>query len=184
MCYQSYLDSDIYFPDPSNFVAGNVHRSTILWQKFKCRFFGKPPTPPRCWVAGNLGGAKLGGVNIECITCIILTNCWKLLSFSTWDLCSECGFWSGYFCFSIPWSFRNFCSFSKNFVSAVDDNKDVTRKPIFSWFLWQRKRCKTRENNSSEVNVDTMQLKLMHLDEMARRVNHSDKELFSLVLRE
>ena len=36
---------------------------------------------------------------------------------------------------------------------------------------------------SSEVNVDTMQLKLMHLDEMARRVNHSDKELFSLVLQ-
>ena len=27
------LDSDMYFSDPSNFVAGNVHRSTILWQK-------------------------------------------------------------------------------------------------------------------------------------------------------
>ena len=27
------LDSDMYFPDPCNFVAGNVHRSTILWQK-------------------------------------------------------------------------------------------------------------------------------------------------------
>ena len=36
---------------------------------------------------------------------------------------------------------------------------------------------------SSEVNVDTMQLKLMHLDEVARRVNHSHKELFSLVLQ-
>ena len=35
---------------------------------------------------------------------------------------------------------------------------------------------------SSEVNVDTLQLKLMHLDEVARRVNHSYKELFSLVL--
>ena len=34
---------------------------------------------------------------------------------------------------------------------------------------------------SSEVKVDTMQLKLMHLDKVARRVNHSDKELFSLV---
>ena len=27
------LDSGMYFPDPCNFVAGNVHRNTILWLK-------------------------------------------------------------------------------------------------------------------------------------------------------
>jgi len=36
---------------------------------------------------------------------------------------------------------------------------------------------------SSEINVDTMQLKLMHLDEVARRVNDSNRELYSMVLQ-
>ena len=36
---------------------------------------------------------------------------------------------------------------------------------------------------SSEVNVDTLQLKLMHLDEVARRANHNDRELFSTTLQ-
>ena len=36
---------------------------------------------------------------------------------------------------------------------------------------------------SSEVNVDTIQLKLMHLDEMARRTTHDERELYALTLQ-
>lgn len=36
---------------------------------------------------------------------------------------------------------------------------------------------------SAEVNVDTLQMKLMHLDEVARRTSHKDRELFSLTLQ-
>ncbi|CAG2218693.1 unnamed protein product [Mytilus edulis] len=36
---------------------------------------------------------------------------------------------------------------------------------------------------SREINVDTLQLKLMHLDEVARRVGHQDRELYSMVLQ-
>ena len=35
---------------------------------------------------------------------------------------------------------------------------------------------------SSELHVDTLQIKLMHLD-MGRRTNHDDKDLFSSVLQ-
>ena len=33
-----------------------------------------------------------------------------------------------------------------------------------------------------DVNVDTLQLKLMHLDDLGRRTQHDDKDLFSKVL--
>lgn len=36
---------------------------------------------------------------------------------------------------------------------------------------------------ANEINVDTLQMKLMHLDEMGRRFDHGDKELYSLVLQ-
>ena len=36
---------------------------------------------------------------------------------------------------------------------------------------------------SSEVNVDTLQLKLMHLDEVARRTTHDERELYALTLQ-
>ncbi|KAK3086384.1 hypothetical protein FSP39_017669 [Pinctada imbricata] len=36
---------------------------------------------------------------------------------------------------------------------------------------------------SSELNVDTLQLKLMHLDDIGRRTSHEDKDLFSSVLQ-
>ena len=36
---------------------------------------------------------------------------------------------------------------------------------------------------ANEINVDTVQMKLMHLDEMGRRFDHGDKELYSLVLQ-
>lgn len=36
---------------------------------------------------------------------------------------------------------------------------------------------------SSEVNVDTLQLKLMHLDEVARRTSHDERELYALTLQ-
>ena len=36
---------------------------------------------------------------------------------------------------------------------------------------------------SCEINVDTLQLKLMHLDEVARRVNDTNRELYSMVLQ-
>ncbi|CAC5415732.1 unnamed protein product [Mytilus coruscus] len=35
---------------------------------------------------------------------------------------------------------------------------------------------------SREINADTLQLKRMHLDEVARRVCHQDRELYSMVL--
>ena len=31
---------------------------------------------------------------------------------------------------------------------------------------------------ASEINIDTLQMKLMHLDEMGRRYDHVDKELY------
>lgn len=36
---------------------------------------------------------------------------------------------------------------------------------------------------SSDINVDTLQIKLMHLDEVARRSTHKDRELYSMVLQ-
>lgn len=36
---------------------------------------------------------------------------------------------------------------------------------------------------ASEINVDTLQLKLMHLDEVARRANHDNRELYALTLQ-
>ena len=36
---------------------------------------------------------------------------------------------------------------------------------------------------ANEINVDTLQMKLMHLDEMGRRFDHGDKELYSMVLQ-
>ena len=36
---------------------------------------------------------------------------------------------------------------------------------------------------ANEINVDTFQMKLMHLDEMGRRFDHGDKELYSMVLQ-
>lgn len=36
---------------------------------------------------------------------------------------------------------------------------------------------------SKDINIDTLQMKLMHLDETGRRTQHEDKELFSIVLQ-
>ena len=36
---------------------------------------------------------------------------------------------------------------------------------------------------SSDLNVDTLQVKLMHLDDIGRRTSHDDKELYSSVLQ-
>jgi hypothetical protein len=36
---------------------------------------------------------------------------------------------------------------------------------------------------ANEINVDIFQMKLMHLDEMGRRFDHGDKELYSMVLQ-
>lgn len=34
-----------------------------------------------------------------------------------------------------------------------------------------------------DLNIDTLQIKLMHLDEVVRRTRHDDRELFSMVLQ-
>jgi len=34
-----------------------------------------------------------------------------------------------------------------------------------------------------DLNIDTLQIKLMHLDEVGRRTRHDDRELFSMVLQ-
>ena len=36
---------------------------------------------------------------------------------------------------------------------------------------------------ASEINVDTLQLKLMHLDKVARRASHDNRELYALTLQ-
>ena len=36
---------------------------------------------------------------------------------------------------------------------------------------------------SKDLNTDTLQMKLMHLDEIGRRTQHADRELFSIVLQ-
>lgn len=38
-------------------------------------------------------------------------------------------------------------------------------------------------SRASEINVDTLQIKLMHLDEAARRAGHTNRELYSLALQ-
>jgi hypothetical protein len=40
-----------------------------------------------------------------------------------------------------------------------------------------------KEYAANEINVDTFQMKLMHLDEMERCFDHGDKELYSMVLQ-
>ena len=42
---------------------------------------------------------------------------------------------------------------------------------------------KEYSSRANEINTDTLQMKLMHLDEMGRKFDHPDKELFSLVLQ-
>ena len=41
------------------------------------------------------------------------------------------------------------------------------------------KECAARSN---DVNVDTLLMKLMHFDEVGRRTQHDDRELYSKVL--
>ena len=36
---------------------------------------------------------------------------------------------------------------------------------------------------TNEINVDTLHMKLMHLIEMGKRIDHGDKELYSMVLQ-
>ena len=36
---------------------------------------------------------------------------------------------------------------------------------------------------SSDINTDTLQVKLMHLDEVARRASHKQRELYAMVLQ-
>ena len=45
--------------------------------------------------------------------------------------------------------------------------------------------CEVKEYaaRANEINVDTLQMKLMHLAEMGRRFDHGDKELYSMVLQ-
>lgn len=35
----------------------------------------------------------------------------------------------------------------------------------------------------SDINTDTLQMKLMHLDEVARRTQHNDRDLYAMVLQ-
>jgi hypothetical protein len=44
---------------------------------------------------------------------------------------------------------------------------------------WLRK-VKEYAARANEINVDALQMKLMHLDEMGRRFDHGDKELYSI----
>ena len=44
------------------------------------------------------------------------------------------------------------------------------------------REVKEYSTRTSDFNVDTLQLKLMHLDEVARRNQHPDRELFSSAL--
>ena len=45
--------------------------------------------------------------------------------------------------------------------------------------------CEVKEYaaRANDINVDTLQMKLMHLDEMERCFDHDDKELYSMVLQ-
>ena len=45
------------------------------------------------------------------------------------------------------------------------------------------REVKEYASRAEDINVDSLQMKLMHLDEMGRRYNHTDKELYSLVLQ-
>ena len=36
---------------------------------------------------------------------------------------------------------------------------------------------------STDINIDQLQVKLMHLDEVARRASHKDRELYAMVLQ-
>ena len=56
--------------------------------------------------------------------------------------------------------------------------KSMNIDAVFS-VLHEVKEYSTR---TSEFNVDTLQLKLMHLDEIARRNQHPDRDLYSSAL--
>lgn len=44
------------------------------------------------------------------------------------------------------------------------------------------REVKEYASRSNDLNIDTLQMKLMHLDEVARRIQHPERELYSLVL--
>ena len=60
-----------------------------------------------------------------------------------------------------------------------DDLKKWLNKDTVEFALRDVKEYATRSN---DVNVDTLQMKLMHLDEVGRRTQHDDRELYSKVL--
>ncbi|CAC5380820.1 MTH [Mytilus coruscus] len=66
---------------------------------------------------------------------------------------------------------------SRSVVRDRNHEKNSLNVDVVSQALREVKEYAAR---SSEINVDSMHLKLMHLDEVARRVNDSKRELYSM----
>lgn len=73
------------------------------------------------------------------------------------------------------------CSFLQNsdLRKEFEELKKSLNKDTVAFALRDVREYAAR---SHDINVDTLQLKLMHLDEVSRRSQHEDKDLFSRVL--
>ena len=69
-------------------------------------------------------------------------------------------------------------------ISDLKQEIEELKKGMHSDTVGQALRdVKEYAARASEINSDTLQLKLMHLDEVARRCGHEDREKFSMVLQ-
>ena len=76
---------------------------------------------------------------------------------------------------------KNFTFLLQN--AELQKQLDEMRKSLHVDSVTQALRdVKEYASRASDLNVDSLQLKLMHLDEVARRYDHTDKELYATVL--
>ena len=77
-------------------------------------------------------------------------------------------------------SYYGYCFQTSELKKELDELRKILSTDSVSQALREVKEYAAR---SSEVNVDTLQLKLMHLDEIARRTSHDERELYALTLQ-
>lgn len=65
-------------------------------------------------------------------------------------------------------------------MRQIDELKKSLNKDSVEQAL---REVKEYAGRSSELNIDTLQLKLMHLDEVARRASHENRELYAITLQ-
>ena len=69
---------------------------------------------------------------------------------------------------------------TSDLMKEIESLKKSVQKDLVEQAL---REVKEYAGRSAELNVDTLQMKLMHLDEVARRVSHENRELYALALQ-